>query len=219
MNLIKEIIELLKKELILEWRQKSAVSGIILYVFSTIFVVYLTFITVDGRTWNALIWIILLFASVNAVAKSFIQENSQRQLYYYTIANPLAIIFSKIIYNILLLMVIGLLAFGTFSLLVGNPVKDMGMFLMALLFSSIGLSITFTFISAISIKANNSATLMVILSFPVILPILMTLIKLSANALRLIQDTNYTKDLMILIAIDVILGSLAVILFPFLWRD
>ena len=193
--------------------------GILLYVFSTIFVVYMTFIKVEARTWNALFWIIILFASVNAVTKSFHQENSHRQLYYYTLANPVAILFSKMLYNTLMLLLISLLAFGFFSLLVGNPVKDVGLFLLGLVLSSLGFSITFTFISAISVKANNSATLMAILSFPIILPILMTLIKLSANALRLIQDTSINKDLIILVAIDVILGCLAYVLFPFLWRD
>ena len=203
----------------MELRNKSAISGILLYVFTTTFIVYLTFITVDGRTWNALFWIVLLFASVNAIAKSFLQENSNRQLYYYTIANPLAIVFSKMIYNTILLIVIGLLCFGLFALFVGNPVKDIGQFLLNLFLSSIGLSIAFTFVSAISIKANNSATLMVILSFPVIVPILMTLLKLSANSLRLIQDTDYQSDLIILMAIDAILIAIVLILFPFLWRD
>lgn len=219
MNLVRETIELIRKEILLELRNKSAISGILLYVFTTTFIVYLVFITVGPRSWNALFWIVLLFASVNAIAKSFFQENSNRQLYYYTLANPLAIIFSKMIYNTLLLIVIGLLCFGLFALFVGNPVKDIGLFLITLLLSSIGLSIAFTFISAISIKANNSATLMVILSFPVVIPILMTLIRLSANSLRLIQDTAYTIDLIILIAIDAILIGIVLFLFPFLWRD
>jgi len=218
-NLVRETIELIRKEILLELRNKSAISGILLYVFTTTFVVYLTFITVDSRTWNALFWIVLLFASVNAIAKSFMQENSDRQLYYYTLANPLAIVFSKMIYNTILLFVIGVLCFGLFALFVGNPVKDPGLFLITLLLSSIGLSIAFTFVSAISIKANNSSTLMVILSFPVIVPILMTLIKLSACSLRLIQDTAYTADLIILMAIDAILIAIVLILFPFLWRD
>lgn len=219
MNLVRETIELVRKEIMLELRNKSAISGILLYVVTTTFIVYLTFITINARTWNALFWIVLLFASVNAIAKSFLQENSQRQLYYYTLANPLAIVFSKIIYNTILLLVIGLLCFGLFALFVGNPVKDVDLFLITLLLSSIGLSIAFTFVSAISIKANNSSTLMVILSFPIVVPIIMTLLKLSAISLRLIQDTAYRSDLIILMAIDALLIAIVLILFPFLWRD
>lgn len=219
MMLVKEISFLLRKEVLLEWRQKYAISGILLYVLSTVFVVYTSFKKVDPNVWNTLFWIIILFASVNAVAKSFVQENSNRQLYYYSLANPTAIILSKVIYNSGLLLFLSFLSFAVFSLVAGNPVKDNFYFFMALLLGSIGFSITFTFISAISAKANNSATLMAILSFPIIIPIILTLIKISANALRLMQDTAVWKDIATLLAIDLILLSMAFILFPFLWRD
>lgn len=216
---VKEIAFLLRKEILLEWRQKYAISGILLYVFSTVFVVYTSFKKVEPNTWNTLFWIIILFASVNAIAKSFVQENSNRQLYYYSLANPTAIILSKIIYNSGLLLLLSFLSFAVFSLVAGNPVKDNFYFFIALFLGSLGFSITFTFISAISAKANNSSTLMAILSFPIIIPIILILIKLSANALRLMQDTEIWKDIVILLAIDTILISTTFILFPFLWRD
>lgn len=219
MNILKETIFLIQKELTLEWRQKYAISGILLYVLSTIFIVYLSTIKVEPPVWNPIFWIIVLFASVNAVAKSFVQESSARQLYYYQLVNPTAIILSKIIYNTLLLLFLSVLSFMVFGLVAGNPVKDYFQFYLALFLGSVGFAIVFTFISAIASKANNSGTLMAILGFPLIIPILMTLVKMSANALRLINDTSIDKDIMILVAIDLILLGLAFVLFPFLWRD
>ena len=84
---------------------------------------------------------------------------------------------------------------------------------------SLGFGITFTFISAISAKASQSATLMAILSFPIVLPILMLLLRLTKISIELMVDTAYHKDMLILLLIDVILGSLIIILFPYLWRD
>jgi heme exporter protein B len=101
----------------------------------------------------------------------------------------------------------------------GNPVRDGVGFFFGLILASTGLSITLTFVSAIAAKATNSATLMAILSFPIIIPILLTLVKFSAGALGLITDTAGWKDVMILLSIDAILLSLAFVLFPFLWRD
>jgi heme exporter protein B len=60
---------------------------------------------------------------------------------------------------------------------------------------------------------------MAILSFPLTIPILLTLIKLSAGAMRMIQDTSSENDILILVAIDLILLALSFVLFPFLWRD
>ncbi len=219
MNLFTEITFLLRKEITLEWRQKYALGGMLLYVTSTVFVIYLSFGKLkDPSVWNTLFWIISLFASINAVVKSFISENSSRQLYYYQLANPIAIILSKIIYNICILLIINVLCFAAMGFMVGNPVKDTPQYFLAILLGSVGFSITFTFISAIAAKANNAATMMAILSFPVILPILITLIKLSKSAIRLL-DTSWTKDVMTLLSIDMILIALCFLLFPFLWRD
>ena len=210
---------LIKKDLLLELRQKYAIGGILLYVFSTIFIVYLSFIQIENRTWNALYWIIILFASVNAIAKSFVQENSSTQLYFYSIAQPAAIITAKILYNLLLLLFLSLIAFFFFGIIAGNPVEKTGLFLITTFLAAAGFSITFTFISAIAAKAKNSSVLMAILSFPVILPILLTLVKLSADSLNLVQDSAYWKDIVILLAIDVLLLTLVFLLFPYLWRD
>jgi heme exporter protein B len=220
MNLAKEIGILLRKELLLELRNKYAISGILLYVFSTIFIIYAASVgNVQLESWNTLFWIIILFASVNAVLKSFIQENSNQQLYYYTLANPTAIILSKVIYNTGLLLVLCVLTWLSFGFIVGDPIKESGQFALVLLLASSGFSITFTFVSAIAGKTTNNATLMAILSFPLTIPILLTLIKLSAGAMRMIQDTSSENDILILVAIDLILLALSFVLFPFLWRD
>jgi heme exporter protein B len=213
------LLTLLRKEFLLEFRQRYALSGIVLYVFSMVFVVYIASIKVQPPVWNVLFWLIVLFASINAVVKSFVQESGARQLYYYQLADPSSVLLAKIIYNCLLLLVLSTLAFGAYSVVAGNPVKDGALFALVLLLGSVGFSIAFTFIASIASKANNSATLMAILSFPVVLPILLTLVRLSQIALRLLQDTSYKRDIINLLAIDAILLALTFVLFPFVWRD
>jgi heme exporter protein B len=153
------------------------------------------------------------------VVKSFTQESGYRQLYFYQLANPTAILLSKIIYNSLLLLVLNLLTWVLLGFVMGNPVRDDWAFFTGLILAATGLSISLTFISAIAAKATNSATLMAILSFPIIIPVLLTLVKFSANAIGLINDTAVWKDVVILLSIDAILLSLAFVLFPFLWKD
>ena len=219
MILLRQIGFLLHKEFVLEWRQKYAISGILLYVLSTVYIVYAATQKVPPNIWNALFWIVILFASVNAITKSFTQHGEKRHLYYYTLTNPLAVILSKMIYNLVLLLFISILSFGAFALVAGNPVRIATQFASALFLGSLGFSIAFTFISAIASQAKNSSTLMAIMSFPVIIPVLLTLIKLSANSMSIMQDTAIWKDIYTLLAIDLIMIGIAVILFPFLWRD
>src|ERR1700744_2400171 len=132
MDLFNQTIYLLKKEIVLEWRSKYAFNGVLLYVVSTVFVCYISFHLTPGFAgsqgysvvWNVLFWIIILFASVNAIAKSFIQESKGRLLYYYSIASPQAIILSKTIYNILLMSLLSVLALVVYELFFPNAVGD-----------------------------------------------------------------------------------------------
>lgn len=128
--MVNQIKQLVLKELKLEMRNKYALGGILLYVVSTVFVSYLSFKKIiNPATWNALFWIILLFASINGVAKSFIGETRGRLLYYYTLTSPQAVIISKIIYNSILLIVISGLCLLVYGLFVGNIIQDLLLFL------------------------------------------------------------------------------------------
>lgn len=200
-------------------RNKYSLGGILLYVVSTVFVSYLSFKKiVTPSTWNALFWIILLFASINAIAKSFIAETRGKLLYLYTLVSPQAVILSKIIYNSLLLTVLSALCLLVYSLFVGNLIQDYPLFLITLLLGSFGFSSLLTMVSAIASKTSNNFTLMAILSFPIMIPLLMVLIKLSKNAIDGLErwDVNY---LLVLVFINTIIIALSYLLFRYLWRD
>jgi len=219
MALFNQIKFLIGKEIRLEMRNRYALGGILLYVISTVFVSYLSFKKiVNPATWNALFWIILLFASINGVAKSFISETRGRLLYLYTLASPQAVILSKIIYNSLLLLVISGLCLFVYALFVGNIIQDLPLFLVTLLLGSFGFSSLLTMVSAIASKTSNNFTLMAILSFPIMMPLLMVLLKLSKNAIDGLElwDTSY---LLVLMFINVIIIALSYLLFRYLWRD
>ncbi|HKR03177.1 MAG TPA: heme exporter protein CcmB [Bacteroidia bacterium] len=217
---MKQIIELIKKEILLEWRLKYSFSGILIYVISTIFICYLSFKQIiDPPTWNALFWIILLFAAVNAVAKSFMQESKGLQLFYYTLLNPQHVILAKTIYNMILLLILSCMSFLFYILFMGNIVQNTPMFFIGLLLGASGLSSVLTLVSAIAAKTNNSSALMAILSFPILLPLLMTIIKFSKNAMDgLNWSVNY-PNLIILLAINLLVISLSYLLFPYLWKE
>jgi heme exporter protein B len=215
-----EIKALLGKEFRLELKQKYVINGILLYLLSTIFVTYLAFDRViDVQTWNSLFWVILLFVAVNGISKSFVQESQARYIYYYTIASPQSIVLSKIIYNLVLMSVLSLMAFGLFLLLMGDLVVNPGLFILALLLGSCGLSSVLTMVSAIASRASNNFSLMAILSFPIVLPLLTTLMKISHSALSSPAWTATTGHITILLTINLAVIALGYLLFPYLWKD
>lgn len=217
--MVQQILHLIGKEFRLEMRRKYALGGILLYVISSVYIVYAGFFDIPKQSWNAIFWILILFASINAVAKSFIQENRGSQLYLYQLAHPSAVLIAKMIYNTGLLFLIGLLTFAILSTFTGSQVRDLGFFILLLGLAAVSFSIAFTFTSAIAAKSDSGSSLLAILSFPIVIPILMSLVKLSANALGLLMDSSYLTDIFNLLAIDALLLALTFFLFPYLWRD
>ena len=214
---------LMRKEFLLEWRQRYALNGMLLYIVGAVFVCYLSFNARRGQltpiVWNTLFWIILLFTAINAIAKSFVQERAGRQLYYYTLASPQQIILSKILYNTALMLVLSFLGFGVYAFVLGNSVQDVPLYLLTLVLGAVGFAASLTLVSGIASKAENPATLMAVLSFPVILPLLLMLLKVSKNALDGLDRSVSWNEIGTVLAIDTIVLTLSWLLFPFLWRS
>ncbi len=221
-NELRGITAYLRKELLLEWRERYAFNGILLYVGATIFVCYLGFQSSKGAlnpfAWNVLFWIILLFTSLNAVSKSFLQEREERLRYYYLLMSPQTLILGKMLYQMLLLLLIGGIAFSFYAFILGNPVQDLGLYLLSLFLGTTGFAAALTMISGIAVQAKNSTTLVAILGFPVLLPMLLLLIRVSRQALDGLNRAVSQDELLILLALDAIVIAVAYLLFPYLWR-
>ena len=218
MSSLRHILTLFKKDLLLEVRQQYSFYGILLYIGATIFVLFMAIDEPEDRVWNGLFWVIQLFICINAVAKSFLQESKGRMLYFYSIASPGDFVLAKLLFNSLLMLVMSMLSLLLFSLFFGNPIQKAGSFIGLVLLGGWSLSLVFTFLSAIAAKAQQNAAIMAVLGFPFIIPQLLLLMKLSNAAFNPIL-TIPLNTVLLLVALDIMIIMLAVILFPFLWKD
>lgn len=223
MGLVKAINQykaLIKKEVLLELRQQHALFGMMLYIAATIFVLYLTMGETEAQTWNALFWVTQLFICINAVAKSFLQEAKGRMLYYFSITSPTVFILSKLTYNVFLMTLMNIINLLLYTAFLGNPTTSYLSFWGISFLGSIGLSLVFTMLAAIASKAMQQASLMAILGFPVIIPQLLLLVRLSKTAFsEIFKDNVPGQVVLLLISLDISVVLLAVILYPFLWKD
>jgi len=216
---MKKIFTLFKKDVLLEVRQQYTFYGILLYVASTIFVLYLAMGQPESAVWNGLFWMIQLFISVNAVAKSFLQESRGRMLYFYSIAGSRDFILAKLLFNLVLMLIMSLVSLTLFQLMLGSPVYDAVKFIFICCFGGISLSLVFTFIAAIAARAQQNAALMAIMGFPLIIPQLMLLMRLSNIAFANVFQSGLLSIILLLAALDAMVVVLSIILFPFLWKD
>ena len=174
----------------------------------------------NALVWNSLFWVIQLFVCVNAVAKSFLQESRGRMLYFYSICSPVEFIISKLIFNVILMLMMSLISLALFSLFLDNPVQNGLKFIGIVLLGGTGISLVFTLMSAIAAKAQQNAALIAILGFPVILPQLMLIIRLSKTAFAEVFRDGAVMQLIGLTSVmDLLVVVLAIVLFPYLWKD
>ena len=220
---IKNLIYLIKHELSLEMKQKHFISSIVLYIVSTIFVCSLSFTSIaETKIWNALFWVIILFSLTNAISKSFINENSNKQLFLYTLINPRVLIVGKIVYNLALSIVLVLLSFFIFNFFIesdGLENINYGLFILAIVLGSMSLSSTLTMVSAIASKTNNNIGILSILAFPILIPSLMLSIQFSNLAINGGTMDMANQYLVFLSLINLLIVILSFLLFPYLWRE
>ena len=222
MTSLSTLFSLLSKDIKVEFRQRILTATIILFVASACFTIYEVFFAgrarVNPLVWNSLFWLIIVFSSFQVVGKSFSKEMDQQFWYYLFVVRADLLILSKLIYHFIMLNITSWLSWIFLSVLFHNPVQDTGLFALAIELACLGLSAGLTLVSAISIKAGKNSTLLPVLGFPLIIPTLLFVIKVSINALDALGWDLALPHIITLVSLDCIMIVLTFILFPYLWR-
>lgn len=219
MSTIAQISALLRQEIRAERRNPYTLAGILLYVLAAVLIAYVALTQFSPMVWNPVFWMLLFFAAISATGRSFGQEQGRRQLYYYTLISPEALLISKLIYNTFILFTLGCLLWALLAFFGSiNPIVHPGNFLLTIGLGALGLSAAFSFVAAIATSAGGNATLLSILAFPLVIPLLLLLVRAGGHCLGLIEG-GLGDILAMLIALDLLLIGLGILLFPYIWRD
>lgn len=213
------ILTLVTTEARIELRERSAISGILLYVVASAFIVFSIWRQLPPKEWGLTFWIIFLFCSMMAVLKTFGRESEGRYFYYYTLYHPLELFVAKVIFNLLLLLVIFLVLWSVLTLMAGNPIIRPGWFMFTGSLTVLGLSCLLTLITSIAIKTQQNASLTAVMGLPLMIPMLINVLRLTAYSAGTTPDTNPWNELSVLIAIISLITGMALWLFPYLWRS
>lgn len=205
--------------MLIEWRQKHTFFSVLLYVSCTVFVIYMMANQPDTNVWNALFWIAQLFVTVNTVAKSFLQETSGRNRYYFTIVPPASYLMAKMIYSVVLMLIISFINLGLFNILLGYKLLRPGLFVLVVCLGASCLSLLFTFLSAIAAQARQNSAMMAIMGFPIAIVMLMMLSRLANGALASTFQEGIPMLVGVMLGMNVLIIGIAMVLFPFLWKE
>ncbi len=216
-GIIRQAQLLFLKELKCEWRNRYAINGILVQLLSSVFICYLIFSSINSSTWTALVFLVLLFTSTNAIARSFASESEGRMLYYHQLSNPLAMFLAKALFNSVISVAIAIIGFYVFKVLLGTGDEPMQLLYLLLLFSA-GSGLLLSTVSAISAKSKGGNILMPVLAFPLMIPLLLV----STTAGRKVQsqmEFDVLPDILVMVFIIAMIGVLTTLLYKFLWQD
>ena len=220
--MLQQFTSLLKKDLKTEWRTQRIVNEALLYLVIVIFICYFSF-SLYGKnisiiTWNIIFWLISIFSATIIVDKTFGETYSKRYLFYYTLVPPSLLIFSKIILNSLFLILVFFVNLCIYTLIMGNYVRNWGLFVLILVSSGFTFASILTLISGISAQTKSPTTITVILGFPLLLPTLLTSLKMTKHVIDNLPSRLLYDEFAILVALIVITSTISIVFFPYLWR-
>ena len=210
---------LLRLEFLLEWRSRFALYTVIVYALSTSYISYLVFQgDVNVRTWNSLLWIIILFSAVFAAQRSYSSQSGYRFYTFYQLSSPSELLLAKVVYQMFFQGLMAVFIFLVFSLLLGNPVASPVYFISTLVLGAMGFAGVLSMTSAIASKTDSNLGLVSILSVPIMLPILLSAMKASSIAL-FDAEPDIRLYHYALLGLNATIVMLSYLLFPYIWRE
>jgi heme exporter protein B len=170
---------------------------------------------------SALLWIVIMFSAAIGLGRSFVGEEERGTVLILQLSVPGSQVFAgKLVFNFFLLLCVNVIAVAVFTFLLSLEIEDMALLLVTLLLGSLGLAGATTMLAAIIARTSNAGPLLPVLLFPLLVPLLLSVVNASQNALR--EGLGWEAsagDLLTLVAFAGVVITASVLLFDFVWND
>lgn len=216
------VITIFAKDFKQEVRSKAAINSILLFSIVTLTAVSFSIgnISVDKNILAALLWIIILFASMSGFSHVFLkEEESHTADTLKLLANPTEIYLGKFVFNLVLLFLVDLVVIPLYVAVFNFEIQNILLFLVTIIFGSIGLSAGGTIVAAIIAKASSRGALFSVLAFPILLPVLVTGISATKVAFKNGESVIFISEVQAIMAYCIIIITASLMLFEYIWND
>ena len=162
-----------------ELRTQYVINSLLMFVLVTISIIRFDIgdEKIEDEILTGLLWISIFFSASGGLARTFVKEEEKETSAALKLsASPTEIFAGKLIFNLVLTFILNFLILILFILITEYNIKNPVLFISVLSLGNVGLVAASTIIAAIISKANSKGTLYPVLSFPVLLPLLLTLI-------------------------------------------
>ena len=206
-----------------ELRRRIAVASIFFFAATAIALVSYAVgpfgIPPDARAGvqASLLWIILFFSAATGLPRAFVrEEETGTGLALRKVAPGIVVLAGKTLFNFALFLAIAALSVPAFAILLEWKVGSVGALAAVILLGGWGLSVVSTFLSALISRAGQRNVLFVLVSFPLLVPLLLPAIAATLDASR---GSFAATPLRVLLAYDGAATSAAYLLAAAAWED
>ena len=221
-SLISKALAVYAKDMRLELRTKYAINAILMFGITTLTVVSFS-VGQSGlapKLLSALFWVVMFFSAMSGLAQVFIrEEESGTALALKLSAAPDSIYWGKLAFNVTLLVLMTVIITPIFFIFTDAPTDNVWLFLLVLIAGIVGLCGATTLVAAIIARASVKGALFAVLSFPLLLPLLLVLVKATEKVLLGVSFASVAIELQFLVAFAVVMIVGSVMLFRFVWLD
>ena len=211
------------KDLRSELRTRYSLNSLIMFVITTLSVILFSLGSENVSTdvLSGVLWIIIFFSTMSGLSRSFVSEEERGTVMTLQLtARPLAVYFGKLLFNTVLLAALNLLTVTLYLVFITNfVVQNYLIFVVTMILGTLGLASASTILAAIIAKANTKGTLYPVVSFPILLPLLLTVInatKMSVEGAPLVEALS---EFQILVSYFIVITTISYLLFDFVWKE
>ena len=221
---LRKVLAIVGKDIAAEMRTKEMSSSML--VFSLLIILIFNF-AFDLRADNlrtlapGVLWVAIAFAGMLGLSRSFILELDRGVLEGLLLApvDRSAIYFGKMIGNVLFISVVEIVVLPVFVILFNLSGAVLPLLVGVVILGTIGLASVGTLFSAMAVHTRAREVLLPIMLFPVVVPVMLSAVRLTAGILDETPFTEISHWLALLVAFDVIFVAASFILFDFVVEE
>lgn len=222
MNLIKGISAVLHKDLQIELRSRYAINTVFAFVGATMLIILFSLRAeqLAPTPKSGLVWIVILFAALSALSRSFIMETDRHTFDLLRLnGNSSEVFLGKLCYNFLFSLGINIATFVLYIFLLGLPVAEFAGLLLILFLGTLGLSSVLTMLAAIVSQADRKGAIFSVLSIPLLFPLIMILVQATKASLTEGFSTETWNHVLALVGYAGVTISAGIVLFDYIWEE
>jgi heme exporter protein B len=208
-----------------EFRTRYAVNAILMFAVTTLIAVSFSigsFRIAEAERpflYSVLLWIILVFSALSGLSRSFVKEEEAGTMDVLKLsARPQAVFLGKLFFNLTLLGALELIVVPCFILMMDYQIKHPALFTAMIITGGFGLGAGTSIVAAMIAQASARGALFSVLSFPLLLPLMITAIKGCERAAVGLNPAGW-PEVRIAVAYTVIMIIMSLFLFPLIWEE